>query len=72
MSRGTSPSDKIKNKTMNTEEIKSYLQFKASQFFRLRGVEIPKAAEAQRELLSTIPQETKKQWAAEVIQMGAK
>ena len=57
---------------MNTEEIKGYLQFKAAQFFRLRGVEIPKDAEAQRELLSTIPQETKKQWAAEVIQMGAK
>lgn len=56
---------------MTTNDIKDYLQFKAAQFFRLRGVEIPKEAEAQKELLATIPQETKKQWAMEMIQMGA-
>ena len=56
---------------MTTNDIKDYIQFKAAQFFRLRGVEIPKDAEAQKELLATIPQETKKQWAMEMIHMGA-
>jgi hypothetical protein len=56
---------------MTTNDIKDYLQFKAAQFFRLRGVEIPTDSEAQKQLLATIPQETKRQWAIEMIQMGA-
>lgn len=56
---------------MTTNEIKDYLKFKATQFFRLRGVEVPTEAEAQKELLATIPQETKKQWAIEMTQLGA-
>lgn len=56
---------------MTANEIKDYLKFKAAQFFRLRGIEIPKETEAQKQLLATIPQEIKKQWAIEVIQMGA-
>ena len=56
---------------MTTNDIKDYLKFKAAQFFRLRGVEIPKDADAQKQMLATIPQETKKQWAMEMIQMGA-
>jgi hypothetical protein len=58
-------------KNMTTNDIKDYLKFKATQFFRLRGIKIPKEAEKQKELLDTIPQEVKKQWAMEVIQMGA-
>ena len=56
---------------MEKNDIKNYIKFKATQFFRLRGIKIPKEAEAQKQLLETIPQETKKQWAMEMIYMGA-
>lgn len=56
---------------MEKNDIKDYIKFKITQFFRLQGIKIPKEVEAQKKLLETIPQETKKQWAMEIIYMGA-
>jgi len=56
---------------MKKNDIKDYTVFKITQYFRLKGIKIPKEIEAQRQLLATIPQKTKKQWAMEMIYMGA-
>ena len=56
---------------MEKNDIKDYTVFKITQYFRLKGIKIPKEIEAQRQLLATIPQKTKKQWAMEMIYMGA-
>ena len=56
---------------MTKNDIKDFIKFKTNQFFRLRGIKIPTSAESQKELLKTIPEEIKKQWAMEAIYLGA-
>ncbi|MEM7697209.1 MAG: hypothetical protein AAF236_02255 [Verrucomicrobiota bacterium] len=56
---------------MSETNIKGYIEFKAIQFFRLRGITIPSDSEGQKTLLATIPQNIKRQWAKELIDLGA-
>ena len=46
-------------------KIKEFLEFKITQYCRLRSINIPKDAKGQEEILSNIDPEIKKAWAGE-------